>query len=319
MALVKIIGFVQKHLCERGTTVAMYDYAVANEEVQGNVSVIFYQRYHPANHPKVVEKFKERFIVVEYSQWSDIENFITDVPLDYLYVIKYGYRDENITTKIPCLVHSVFTWDPHGNYACVSEKLAKKHNCIWLPHIINPLPFDKNGRSEFRKRYGIPKDAYVYGRYGGKDTFSIEYVKESIREDIDSNPNIWFVFVNTDKFVEHPRVLFTPSIIDPVDKGNFVTACDAMIHGRIEGETFGLAVAEFISLGKPVLSCPAVTGEDNEHIHLGKDWVTVYYTKNDFKDKVWKGLQIPLTENPYICFSPEKVMKIFFEVVREPI
>jgi glycosyltransferase involved in cell wall biosynthesis len=318
----KIVGFPQKHLCERGTTVALYDYAVANEEVCGNVSIVFYQPSHPYNSPGVVDKFKKRFTVVPYENWSDIEGYITELSIDYLYIIKYGNRDGCISSKVPCLVHAVFSWDPHGNYATVSRSLAEKHNGKWLPHIVNPLPFSPNesgasgARKMFRESYGIPDEAYVYGRYGGKDTFSIEYVKEVIRGDIDKHPNVWFVFVNTDKFISHPRVLFLPTITDPLEKGNYINACDAMIHGRVEGETFGLAVAEFISAGKPVLSCRAQTTNDNEHILLGKEWVYEYRNREEFQKMVWATpIPIPSTSNPYEEYSPRNVMRIFGEII----
>lgn len=316
----KIVGFPQRHLCERGTTVALYDYAVANEEVCGNVSIIFYQPNHPYNSPGVVEKFKKRFTVMPYNHWSDIEGYISELGIDYLYIIKYGNNDGNTSAKVPCLVHAVFAWDPHGNYATVSRSLATAHGGKWLPHIVKPLPFSPDGRSTFRKRYNIPDSAYVYGRYGGKDTFSIEYTKEVIREDIDKYPNIWFVFVNTDKFIDRPRVLFLPTIVDPLEKGNYISACDAMVHGRIEGETFGLAIAEFVSGGKPVLSCRAVSGDDNEHIYLGKDWVYVYNGKEEFRKMVWSvPLLVPTTPNPYMEWcSPVNAMRIFGEIIGDP-
>jgi glycosyltransferase involved in cell wall biosynthesis len=318
----KIVGFPQRHLCERGTTVALYDYALANEDLCGNVSVIFYDPIHPYNVPAVVKKFKDRFTVIEYYSFTDIERYIKDCSLDYLYVIKYGYPDENITTKIPCLIHSVFTWGPHGppdKYACVSRQIAEKNKGIWLPHIVTPLPTSPSGRTEFRSEHKIPEDAYVYGRYGGKETFSIEYVKEAIKEGIDTHPKVWFVFVNTNRFITHPRVIFIDTIADLTKKGDFVSACDAMIHARLEGETFGLAVAEFISGGKPVLSCLAPLGNDNEHIHLGKEWITLYKDKADLKDKLWNvPILVPSTPNPYDNFSAEKVMKIFGTILGDP-
>jgi hypothetical protein len=42
--------------------------------------------------------------------------------------------------------------------------------------------------------------------------------------------------------------------VDPVQKSSFLHACDGMIHARHRGETFGLAVAEFAWLGKPVIT-----------------------------------------------------------------
>jgi glycosyltransferase involved in cell wall biosynthesis len=319
----KIVGFVSPHLCERGTTTALYDYAVANEQCS-NISVIFYTPSHPANCSGVVQKFKDRFTVLTYNTFQDVELYVKggeyaylfpgDPPgIDYLYTIKYGNKDENYSEKVPCLIHSVFDWDPHGNhYACVSRQIAENNNGNWLPHIVQTLPFSENGRVKFREKHGIPLDAYVYGRYGGIDSFDIFYTHHIITEDIDKYPNIWFVFVNTYKFIHHSRVLFLPVITDPVDKGDFIRACDAMVHGRTIGETFGLAIAEFISLGKPVLSCAAQFCNDNEHLHLGRDWITIYRDIHEFRQLLWNvPLPIPQSVNPYQIFSAKNIMPLF--------
>lgn len=320
----KIVGFPIDFMSERGGTVATYDYAVANEEICGNKSIIFYQSSHPQNNPIVTEKFKKKFKnLISYDNYRDVEKYIISLNIDYLYILKYGFEDKysfplplrESNIKIPYLIHSIFVWSPHGVYASVSKQIAEENKGNWLPHIVNPLPFSTNGREEFRKKHGIPNNAYVYGRHGGIYQFSIEYVKEIIKEDIDNYPNVWFVFVNTERFIDHPRVLFLPIIIDNLEKGNYINACDAMIHARLEGETFGLAVAEFISLGKPVLTCPAVTSRDNEHINLGKDWVTVFTNKEECRKMLWNTLKVPNTENPYLEFSPEKVMQKFGKIL----
>jgi hypothetical protein len=322
----KIVGFISEQLCERGTTVAMYDYAVANEKC-GNVSIIFHNPFNPHNCRGVVKKFKDRFSVLNYRNFQDIELYIkggeyahlfkteTSEGIEYLYAIKHGQKDNNYTEKVPCLIHSVFVWDPHGShYACVSRQISP--NGKWLPHIIDPLPTSLYGREKFRIKHDIPFNAYVYGRHGGIDTFNISYVYQLIAQDIDKYPNIWFVFVNTMKFIEHPRVIFLPVITNLVEKGDFILGCDAMIHGRLNGETFGLAVAEFISLRRPVLTCPASWCSDNEHIYLGKDWVYVYYDIESLRKLLWKvPLPIPQSPNPYEIFSAKNIMPLFGQLL----
>jgi len=49
-----------------------------------------------------------------------------------------------------------------------------------------------------------------------------------------------------------------------VAKAKFLDTCDAMLHARWHGETFGLAVAEFAVLGKPVITF----AESRERAHL---------------------------------------------------
>ena len=44
-------------------------------------------------------------------------------------------------------------------------------------------------------------------------------------------------------------------IIDLNKKVEFISSCDAMIHARQMGETFGAAVSEFSIKNKPVITC----------------------------------------------------------------
>jgi glycosyltransferase involved in cell wall biosynthesis len=50
------------------------------------------------------------------------------------------------------------------------------------------------------------------------------------------------------------RIRFLPPTVDPREKSAFLQACDGMIHARYRGETFGLSVAEFACMGKPVIT-----------------------------------------------------------------
>ncbi len=314
----KTIAFLSPQLCERGTTVALYDYALAHEKT-GGISIILYSRL---THKDILTKFQQAFqFVIQFQTMAEVEKLIAELNIDGLYVIKYGHFDQYFTEKIPCLIHSVFAYQPHGKYACVSKKIAEDHKAVWLPHIVSRLVSEQEEplqRKLFREKYQIPSDAYVYGRHGGYDTFSIDYVKQLISEEIDLHPNIWFVFLNTEKFTVHPRVLFLPATTSLSEKGSFLAGCDAMIHARKEGETFGLAVAEFGILNKPILTCPATITNDNAHILLGKDRVKIFTNREECQQLLWKIPHlVSSTDNPYLEFGEEKVMKIFYQTIFE--
>ena len=68
------ILFHDNTLTERGTSVALYDYAKYNEEILGNESYICYNSTHSDNNSEVVQKFTNRFPnrIVPY------ENFYKD-------------------------------------------------------------------------------------------------------------------------------------------------------------------------------------------------------------------------------------------------
>ncbi|MBI2751351.1 MAG: hypothetical protein HYX43_18960, partial [Burkholderiales bacterium] len=71
-------------------------------------------------------------------------------------------------------------------------------------------------------------------------------------------------------FIEHERVIHLPWVETEQEKFDFIHACDAMLHARAMGETFGLAVGEFSAAHKPVLtwSGRGHAGYDRAHLDL---------------------------------------------------
>jgi hypothetical protein len=309
------VGFLEHHLCLRGTTTALYDYACANVDVVENTSVILYQSDHPENNAEVIEKFRKRFQLLPYKNISELDSIITREGIQYLYVIKYGNIDAEISNKVPTLVHSVFAYQPHGKYATVSAELALENKADWLPHIVNPLNVSTEKKAAFRDELKIPQNAIVYGRYGGSTTFSIQYVKECIIEEIEHLKHVWFVFAGTVPFFKHPRVIFLEGIADLDEKATFVSGCDYMLHARTDGETFGLAVAEFATAGRPVLTTHSQ--EYNDHIHLLGDRAIIYNDKENLR-WLFHSLSHPkpfTTPDPYAFFTPKNMMKRFWAIL----
>jgi hypothetical protein len=65
------------------------------------------------------------------------------------------------------------------------------------------------------------------------------------------------VFLNTESIREAENLTnihYLQATVDPVEKAKFLATCDAMLHARWHGETFGLAVGEFAALEKPVIT-----------------------------------------------------------------
>jgi hypothetical protein len=111
-----------------------------------------------------------------------------------------------------------------------------------------------------------------------------------------------------------PNIIHLPAIIDPVDKTRFINTCDAMVLARKEGETFGLAVAEFSIRNKPVIVnrwC-----RDKAHIAILGGKGSYYWTSGQLKrimtnfkpepDKDWDAYSEK--------YNPEAVMVKFDEV-----
>ena len=310
-----IIGFHSNQLCERGTDIAIYDYAYYNQKLYGNKSIIFYCKHSWNNDTNVIKKFEKEFKCYAYDKFSDIDNVILDEKIDYFYNQKSGSKSDNqLVTKCPNLVHAVFTVEPHGEkYATVSKQLASKYNNIvdYVPYMINLPECNDNMRIQLN----IPNNAIVLGRIGGFYQFDIKIAHNAIKNIIDMDPNIFFLFVNTNKFYEHPQIIYLDKIIEPIEKVKFINSCDAMIHARSDGETFGLAIAEFSSLNKPVITC--VSKMDNSHIEILGSKGIIYHNEESLID-IFKNIRTIITSrddwNAYEEYTPEKVMKKFMDV-----
>src|SRR5208337_1363044 len=118
-----------------------------------------------------------------------------------------------------------------------------------VPHIVNlPAP-----RGNLRAELGIPDDAFVAGRHGGADQFNTPFVPAAIEAALARRKNLWILLLNTGRFSTHERIVHLPPTPDRQRIADFIATCDAGINARRVGETFGLAIAEFLSQDKPVL------------------------------------------------------------------
>ena len=54
----------------------------------------------------------------------------------------------------------------------------------------------------------------------------------------------------------------------------FLNSCDAMLHGRMRGETFGLSCLEFAIIGKPVLTYAG--SAERAHLEILGDTAVLY-------------------------------------------
>ena len=156
-----------------------------------------------------------------------------------------------------------------------------------------------------RIQLNIPNNAIVLGRIGGFYQFDIKIAHNAIKNIIDMDPNIFFLFVNTNKFYEHPQIIYLDKIIEPIEKVKFINSCDAMIHARSDGETFGLAIAEFSSLNKPVITC--VSKMDNSHIEILGSKGIIYHNEESLID-IFKNIRTIITSrddwNAYEEYTP---------------
>lgn len=313
------IGLHTNQLSIRGTEVAMYDYANHNETILGNESIIITK--HPDvwkySDPLAILKFQNRFKVFFYKTNDELQNIIKDNHIDIFYAQKAGVIDDVISKSCKTVVHAVFQHEqPHGDvYAYISQWLSNLYGNRhpFVPYMID-LP---NVIGDMREELNIPKDAIVFGRHGGYETFDIPFVKQVVKNYVLKNKNVYFLFLNTERFTESEitNVIYLSQISDLERKVKFINTCTAMLHARLAGESFGLAIAEFSIKNKPILTCQYA--RDCAHLTmLGKKAITY---KNEFElthylNAINSIRQVESSWNMYEEYTPAKVMDKFNKV-----
>lgn len=257
-----------------------------------------------------------------------LEDTLVAQGIQVAYMYLAGFENERISvpTRVPTITHCIFN-------GMVS--LGTVHTVISnsVPHL--PPPHSKTRvlpnvlvvaehSANLRARLGIPETAVVFGRYGGRHTFSIPWVKDTVLEYAAAfpAPEVYFIFMNTEPFstpITHPNILYLNGAPDLYLKRAFINTCDAMLHARIDGETFGCAIGEFAIALKPIITCPclhrAFGYAADGHLDILAKNALVYtsppgltFWLNAFRERTVK---INMENNPYFDYIPDKVMPIF--------
>lgn len=310
------IVFQTTQLSVRGTEIALYDYARFNEEILGNQSVVLFNETSPLNNADVIRKFEARFPVAAYRQADEIDRVVAGQDADLLYFIKLDRNNFRLSSVLPTMVHEVFPVTPamfHGSaYAFVSGWLSRTFSngrVPAVPHIVT-LP---EVQGDLRAELGIPADATVFACYGGRECFDIGFARQVVQQVAEERGDVWFLFMNIDAFASHPRIRFLPGTADVERKVRFINTCDAMLHARMRGETFGLAIAEFSLRNKPVLTY-ALSGERNHIDVLGARGL-YYAGPRGLRQRLLGFDREQAAARDWDCysrdFSPQAVMPLF--------
>lgn len=305
------IAFHTNQINLRGTEIALFDYAHFNEVYLQNKSIVI-SRNNPIsskggvnkNEPSALAKFRSRFELILYDDPSELESILARNGIDFLYAIKKGVRDGIESNKVRTGIHAVFQhYEPHGDiYAYVSEWLSQKMTdgqAPFVPHMIHLPAIDTDLRTELR----IPQDATVIGQYGGRSSFNIDFAEQAVVEFAARHPDCYFLFMNTRDFRSkatrimhalaqtigkgrHVNLRFLPGTSDVVYKTRFINTCDAMLHARLRGETFGMAIGEFSIKNKPVITFGGKGQSEFERMHLDilGEKALVYDTQKELID-----------------------------------
>ncbi len=321
------VAFHLNHLDMRGTGVAVFDYANHCETLLGHESVIVCPTVEaqPAFQSELAtRRFESRFNIRRYDHFDEVDPILRDLSVDVLYAIKAGHRDHVVSNVCKTVVHAVFqNDDPHGDvYAYFSEWLSNKVSHgrhPWVPPMLDLPDVSGNLRDELE----IPQDAIVFGRHGGIETFDIEFVHRAVFEVAQKRPDLYFLFMNTARFCDaRPNIIHLPGSCEREQKVRFINTCDAMLHARHLGESFGLAVAEFSTRNRPVITHAG--GTDQAHIEMLGDKGTYYRSEEDLAHLLIRFEPDPSRDWDVYSreFAPSVVMdrfsRVFLEDCQQP-
>lgn len=319
------IGFLIQHLSFRGTEIALYDYAHYNETILDNKSIIINRDWQTNNAVKkrFTDRFKKSFFDCE--TWEVMDEVIRKEKIDILYIIKPSLlkprlANRRITNECKTVGHIVFQVQSQIQV----DRLA--HISGWLrdqysrcsTHTVPHMVYLPNEQTDLRKKLNIPQDAIVFGRHGGYDSFNLPFVHEIIEKIAHQRKDIYFVLLNTQPFCSLLNVIHLPKITDLVRKTQFINTCDAMIHARRRGETFGLACAEFSIRNKPVITW--FNSYERAHVDLLGN-KGIYYSSPESLYRIFSQFKKEPQKNWDAYsekFNPEAVMKQFDEVFIQP-
>lgn len=328
------VAFFVRHFTERGTEVAIYDYAKYNEELLHNHSIIVclterVQQTYTGSAARVsYAKFAARFPIIELDHISDMKRIIRECNIHVFHTLTAGGPDiyhfdrpviwKGCRTIKQCVFDT--TCPEGGVYCCISDAVNRNHGTQFpvLPHIVTMSDPDAGN---LRDTLGIPADAVVFGRYGGLDTFDCAYVHDVIAAVARERPDVYFVFMNTARFMSPntlPNVCFLEGTTDATEKARFVGTCDAMIHARWDGETFGLAVGEFAVRGKTIVAQDRCNSR--AHFDILGDKVVSFGSPEELHHILthFDAYRVDMRENGYLAFTPEAVMAQFQRLCEVP-
>lgn len=231
-------------------------------------------------------------------------------------------------------------------YAAISEGIDRSPGIPVVPRIVDyssSLKTSDDLNAAMRKArasLGIPAASRVFCRHGGEETFDIAWVADAVCKAAFADPmNTVFLFLNTRRFhcsdaggPVPQNIFFLPGTSDVATRDRFLASCDACIHGRSDGETFGNAIAECAGAGKPVITYSDPT-PSKYHLRIlrgewsadgllpnGSSHALIYLDSRDLLSILTSFNQLPYRGNVafaermrglYARFSPPLVMHDF--------
>ena len=280
----KKVLFYNNTLCHRGTSKAIYLYAKSLYSLSSDIKICYaFNRSERGNKFGFALHLLDLGVeLLGVSSHVDILNISHHFNL--IYYVSSSSENELSWLKQSAsnatLLHQVGFQAP---IFCSSFQFA--YTSYWqsfyftngeapvLPYIIDTPNKNCVSQADVRLKLGIPREAIVLGRHGGADTWNLPFASKVVEQAVNYKKDLYFIFAGTPQFSKHDQIIFLNEISSLVRLEDYLVACDAMIHARWEGETFGMACAEFLVRNKPIITWSE--SREQNHIFLaGRSAIT---------------------------------------------
>lgn len=290
-----------------------------------------------------------------YNMQPILTDVIKHYQIDCLITASPGYSHYpwNQVRDIPIVLSNVFgapTLQPNIRQTIFMSDTVRVHAQQWTGtnnnHVVRYLSLTKeplkNHRelgAELRQKLNIPLNDFVFGRIGRDDDGIFDPIGINAWKRIEKKyPNAHFIvmspppkLVSIVETEQIPRVYFLPPSGLEKDVWAFHGALDAMAHFRFDGETSGVAIAESLAIGNPIITHESHIW--NAHLeYLGEDCARIATRNNPeqyatfmeefinakyFHQKKWNDLQESAQQTGDRLFTPSAYATFIKRIIKD--
>lgn len=239
--------------------------------------------WYDTNFFKVFDESKYDLLIIggngepefPYTELNDIK-IIHTVHGDHV------FKQDNITKSVLICNWQAERWLKNG---------GDKSKLEIIPPIV---PQITDHPTDFRQKYKIPEDAFVFGMHQRNDPNIFYPVSLLAFDRMPLHNNYMVIMGGSDKYREvaaqfsketQDRIIFIDFCSDALEIHNFLDSIDVYAHSRLDGEVCSASIIEAMSHAKPVISCP---GQNNGHEEQIADAGIFCHSLNEYVDAMCK-------------------------------
>ncbi len=241
----------------------------------------------------VPSKYDQRFQILYKQSRARLEDFLNTLGHDKVFIGRTNSFQQIVKTISPDIVHfNRGKWEAYyeefldkipNTTACIetnifgypaSEQYINRLNRLyfvsnWLLtksdwckdkcHVLyNPIKKPSNNNT-VRQQFNISDDAFVFGRISRPDLADDSFILDVFARIKQKHPNTFLIILAGSEIMReaarnNPSIKLIDATTDENILSNFYNSIDVLLHYRIDGETFGMNIAEAMIHGKPVIS-----------------------------------------------------------------